>query len=182
MIRTLDMGRAKPSYIQRSILGAAVQSVIQGLRSGRNALKSGDYWQVGGELMVECRGKGDPGKVVWIHRMRNTRDHAELSELKRVLGLEGDGHVPRRKWSEGVRGVVRRGTSGSVASSGHVEMRERSRSTGGKGVDVVKGAVERARSKSRERKGMVKLGEADGKEEYQELLGTEKSEDIGVAT
>ncbi|KAF2231711.1 hypothetical protein EV356DRAFT_451504 [Viridothelium virens] len=180
MIRTLDLGKSRPDYIQRSILGAAVQSVIQGLRSGRNALKSGDYWQVGGELLVECEGKGDPGRVTWVHRMRNTRDHAGIGELKKVLGLDGDGRVPRRKWSEGVRGVVRRGTSGSVgAAKGDEEKRSRSRSTGSKGVEAVKGAVERARSKSRDRKGMVKLG--DGKEEYEGLLKEERAGEIGVA-
>ncbi|KAI9694834.1 MAG: hypothetical protein M1822_000450 [Bathelium mastoideum] len=183
MLRTLDLGNKKPAYIQRSILGAAVQSIIQGLRSGKNALKSGDYWQVGGEIVVECKGKGDPGRVVWMHRMRNTRDHAEIAELKRVLGLEGDGRVPRRKWSEGVRGVVRRGTSSSVgaSSNGDSEKRERSRSTGGKSVEVVKDVVGRARSKSRERKGMVKLGEGDGKEEYQGLLGIGKGDEVGIA-
>ncbi|KAI9710730.1 MAG: hypothetical protein M1820_002563 [Bogoriella megaspora] len=171
MIRTLDLGSKKPEYIQRSIFGAAVQSIIQGLRSGRNALKSGDFWQVGGELMVECEGKGDVGKVSWVHRMRNTRDHAEIGELKRVLGLEGDGRVPRRKWSEGVRGVVsRRGTGLSTSSQGEGK-RSRSHSAG-----------ERSRSKSRERKGMVKLADGtDGREEFEGLLREGRVREIGAA-
>ena len=179
MIRTLDLGKSKPDYIQRSILGAAVQSVIQGLRSGKNALKSGDYWQVGGELLVECADKGDLGKVVWIHRMRNTRDHAEIAALKTVLGLEGDGRVPRRKWSDGVRGVVSRRGTGSPGAV-EVDKRSRSTSTGGRSVEMVKGVVERARSKSRDRKGMVRLGD-DGQEEYEGLLREETREEIGVA-
>ena len=56
-------------------------------------LSGGDFWQVGGEFVFETtpapspeQGKGET-KVTWCHRMRNTRDHAELSEIKSVLSI-----------------------------------------------------------------------------------------------
>lgn len=44
-------------------------------------LSGGAPRQVGGEFLFEG------GKVLWCHRMRNTRDHAEIPELKQHLGL-----------------------------------------------------------------------------------------------
>lgn len=35
-------------------------------------------------------------KVTWCHRMRNTRDHAEIPELMEVLGLDQIGEPPKR--------------------------------------------------------------------------------------
>ncbi len=52
-------------------------------------LSGGAPRQVGGEFMFEG------GKVTWCKRMRNTRDHAEIPEIKQHLGLvEGEGKVP----------------------------------------------------------------------------------------
>jgi hypothetical protein len=36
----------------------------------------------------ECKGLGEEKMITWCHRMRNTRDHAEIPELRDVLGLE----------------------------------------------------------------------------------------------
>lgn len=41
----------------------------------------GDYKQNGGEYLFE------DGELKWCHRMRTTSDHAEVKELKQVLGL-----------------------------------------------------------------------------------------------
>lgn len=67
-------------------------------------LSGGDFWQVGGEFIFEStpsplpsqaqdgtekekgKSRGET-KVTWCHRMRNTRDHAEMSEIKSVLGI-----------------------------------------------------------------------------------------------
>ncbi len=69
-------------------------SIGQGLKqigSGL-ALKGGDQKQVGGEFLFEG------GEVRWCHRMRNTRDHVEVPELREVLGLGLDGgEVGERK-------------------------------------------------------------------------------------
>lgn len=60
-------------------------------------MKGGDFYQVGGEFLFENE------RVTWCHRMKNTRDHAEIPEMRKVLGLDGVEVAPRRKrWSTGV--------------------------------------------------------------------------------
>ncbi|KAI9753057.1 MAG: hypothetical protein M4579_005356 [Chaenotheca gracillima] len=82
MTRTLTLG-PKPEYMRISLLTAMVTSVVQGLRQGTGATKAGDVKQVGGEFLFE------DGVVTWCHRMRNTRDHAEVPKLRLVMGLDG---------------------------------------------------------------------------------------------
>jgi len=56
-------------------------------------------------------------KVTWCHRMRNTRDHAEIPELREVLGFEDEG-VPgkdKKRWSKALG--ERKGTGISSVSS-----------------------------------------------------------------
>lgn len=96
MTRTLDLGK-KPKYIQSNILVTSMQSVVQALKTGSNALKGGNFKQVGGEFLFE------DGECVWVHRMRNTRDHAEIGEVRTKLGLAGDRKVLRNRWSHSVR-------------------------------------------------------------------------------
>ncbi|KAL1837241.1 hypothetical protein VTJ49DRAFT_4100 [Mycothermus thermophilus] len=40
---------------------------------------------------LEPNAEGEDKIVTWCHRMRNTRDHAEIPELMEVLGLDGTG-------------------------------------------------------------------------------------------
>ena len=82
MSRTLELGPHRPDYIKTSLVTNVVKSIYQGVMSGRGALRGGDYKQVGGEFLFE------DGVVSWCHRMRNTRDHAEIAVLRRVLGVE----------------------------------------------------------------------------------------------
>lgn len=84
MTRTLNMGSKAPEYMHDSVVVNAVKSIFQEFRAGRNMLKGGDIYQVGGEFLFE------EGNVTWCHRMRNTRDHAEVSELRVALGLDGE--------------------------------------------------------------------------------------------
>ncbi|KAG4431496.1 hypothetical protein IFR05_013026 [Cadophora sp. M221] len=59
--------------------------------------------------MLEC-GPVEEKRVTWCHRMRNTRDHAEIPELREVLGLDGEG-VPgksKKRWTKAL--VERKGT------------------------------------------------------------------------
>ena len=96
MTATLALGAKSPEYMQRSMLSVVLQSFVQELRSGRKMLRGGDFRQVGGEFLF------DGGKVVWCHRMRNTRDHAEMGVVKRELGLDGQGsekEAVRKRWS-----------------------------------------------------------------------------------
>lgn len=55
-------------------------------------------------------------KVTWCHRMRTTRDHAEIPELMEVLGLTGQGKPAKnpKRWSKAVES--RKGTGLSMAS------------------------------------------------------------------
>lgn len=54
-------------------------------------------------------------KVTWCHRMRTTRDHAEIPELMEVLGLTGHGKPikDQKRWSKALDS--RKGTGLSLA-------------------------------------------------------------------
>ena len=80
-----------------------IESIFQTLSHGRQMFKGGDFSQVGGEFLFE------DGQVTWCHRMKNTRDHAEVPALRKQLGLD-DQQPPRRKrWSSlGVTDLGRR--------------------------------------------------------------------------
>ncbi|KAI5926957.1 AhpC/TSA antioxidant enzyme-domain-containing protein [Camillea tinctor] len=60
--------------------------------------------------------KVEEKRVTWCHRMRTTRDHAEIPELREILGLEGDGTPIKdeKRWSRAVN--TRKGTGASMAS------------------------------------------------------------------
>ncbi|KAL1862228.1 hypothetical protein Plec18170_001053 [Paecilomyces lecythidis] len=104
MGRTLNLGRNDPEYIRRSLLTGMFQSVVQGVkRLGEgDAFRGGDMRQIGGEFIFEASrdwrfdygdedaraGSDVDLKVTWCHRMRNTRDHAEIRVIRRVLGLD----------------------------------------------------------------------------------------------
>ncbi|KAF2746378.1 hypothetical protein M011DRAFT_404575 [Sporormia fimetaria CBS 119925] len=96
MTRTLELGK-KPGYIQSNLFITSVQSIVQGIKTGTKATKGGDIKQVGGEFLFE------EGKPVWAHRMRNTRDHAEVETIREVLGLKGERPLIRKRWSHGVK-------------------------------------------------------------------------------
>ncbi|KAI4225514.1 MAG: hypothetical protein L6R36_003863 [Xanthoria steineri] len=97
MIRTLSLGPKAPQYMQYSLPSAMIRSIYQNLKAGRSAFKGGDYFQVGGEFIF------DDGGVTWCHRMKNTRDHAEVPELRRQLGLDGAKPPLRKTFSSGIR-------------------------------------------------------------------------------
>ncbi|KAI1495029.1 AhpC/TSA antioxidant enzyme-domain-containing protein [Biscogniauxia mediterranea] len=109
-------------------------------------MKMGDQRQVGGEFLFEpasqtletpistpqdevdrhlddddkansiASEKVEEKRVTWCHRMRTTRDHAEIPELREILGLEGDGTPIKdeKRWSRAVK--TRKGTGASMAS------------------------------------------------------------------
>ncbi|KAI9841411.1 MAG: hypothetical protein M1838_003592 [Thelocarpon superellum] len=81
MTTTLKPGQKKPNYIRQSTIQGMIGGIVQSLKAGTYALKGGDYRQIGGEFVF------DQGQVVWCHRMRNTRDHAEIPEIRKVLGF-----------------------------------------------------------------------------------------------
>lgn len=96
MTRTLNLG-SRPDYMQSNVLINSVQSIFQSLGTGKHALKGGDFKQVGGEFLFE------DGECTWSHRMRNTRDHTEVHELRELLGLDGTTPPTRKRWSHGAK-------------------------------------------------------------------------------
>lgn len=105
MVRTWDLGPKKPEYMQNGVLAGAVTSIVQALKSGKDALKGGDMKQIGGEFLFE------DGKVTWCHRMRNTRDHAEVLELRALIGLDDSRPPMRKTWSSNIMDLKRRSSS-----------------------------------------------------------------------
>jgi hypothetical protein len=80
------MGPKAPEYIKgSSMMGLSWGGVKQYLKTGWKAKDGGDWRQIGGEFLFV--GKENGLVCQWAHRMRNTRDHAEIGELKGVLGM-----------------------------------------------------------------------------------------------
>ncbi|RDA82658.1 hypothetical protein CP532_3197 [Ophiocordyceps camponoti-leonardi (nom. inval.)] len=101
MVKTLALGD-RPAYMRKSMTKGIVDSIGQALRSVPSglALKSGDHRQVGGEFLFvplveqvaspteeKEEDELERKRVSWCHRMRTTRDHAEVDEIIDVLGL-----------------------------------------------------------------------------------------------
>jgi hypothetical protein len=133
MVRTLALG-SRPEYLRRSFTANIFHSIAQGLKqlpAGR-ALAGGDVQQVGGEFLFEPVGElaaspVTPGvgqgqeekRVVWCHRMKNTRDHVEMPELREVLGLDGLGvPVPGGDVKRWMKAVTERKGTGLSAIGG----------------------------------------------------------------
>jgi hypothetical protein len=132
MTRTLDLGK-KPGYIHSNLFVTSVQSIMQGIKTGNKALKGGDFKQVGGEFLFE------EGKCVWVHRMKNTRDHSEVTEVRRQVGLDETRPPMRKRWSHSVKkatteGKEKEGIAGRMRSASWGKVRVRSKSRGAKGV------------------------------------------------
>lgn len=98
MTRTWSLG-SKPGYMHTNMMTISLQSIFQGLGTGKKALKGGDMKQVGGEFLFE------EGECTWVHRMKTTRGHAEVGDLRSLLGLDGSRPPLRKRWSHGVKGT-----------------------------------------------------------------------------
>ncbi|RYC56855.1 hypothetical protein CHU98_g9356 [Xylaria longipes] len=130
--------------VAHTVVSGIVQGLRQ-VKSGL-ATKSGDQKQVGGEFLFEPVSqaletpiqtplmddeqvrndvgldgaggdrKGEEKCVTWCHRMRTTRDHAEIPELMEILGLEGAGAPGRdlKRWKKAL--AMRKGTGLTMAS------------------------------------------------------------------
>ncbi|PFH58224.1 hypothetical protein XA68_14003 [Ophiocordyceps unilateralis] len=132
MVKTLTLG-TRPAYMRKSMTKGIVDSIGQALRSVPSglALKSGDHRQVGGEFLFEPLDVATPAdevaehvvdveperkRVSWCHRMRSTRDHAEIPEIIHVLGLQEEAADGQAKhWSRGGAANVRKGSGQSLA-------------------------------------------------------------------
>lgn len=56
------------------------------LPTTQSLTKGGPPSQNGGEFLFDA-----DGKLVWSHRMQSTRDHAEVEELMKVIGMSERG-------------------------------------------------------------------------------------------
>lgn len=92
MTQTLSLNPAASYISHQSAFSGAIKGIYQGLKrvGAGDALKGGKSSQVGGELLFEAaedgHGRTTTG-VIWCHRMKSTRDHTEVAELRQVLGL-----------------------------------------------------------------------------------------------
>lgn len=92
MSLTMSFGRQRPQYMRdipfkewQAGQLAQVRAELknpEGIRK-RDVLRGGNLLQIGGEFLFE------DGEVVWCHRMRNMRDHAEMSVIRKILELDG---------------------------------------------------------------------------------------------
>ena len=81
MVCNLQMAETKPGYITGGMTGNVISSFKNIVMSGSKGLQGGKYSQNGGEWVFEG------GELRWCRRMRNTGDHAEVEELREVLGM-----------------------------------------------------------------------------------------------
>jgi hypothetical protein len=147
MGRTLNLGTRPEYQRRSTVMGVvqSIGQGLRAIRGGK-ILKAGDMAQVGGEFLFEplnlatpiCSPldevkenaeskqlgyngqlgvQGEEKRITWCHRMKNTRDHVEIPELREVLGFQDEGvpgkHVKR--W-ERAR-LQRKGTGLSTHSS-----------------------------------------------------------------
>lgn len=83
MMSNLNMGETTPSYVKKGMVEAVAAGVKNAVSSGANTMiQGGNPAQNGGEMLFA------DGELVWFKRMRHTQDHAEVAELKEVLGLQ----------------------------------------------------------------------------------------------
>jgi hypothetical protein len=63
----------------------------------------------------DSAGPYEEKRVTWCHRMRSTRDHAEIPELMEILGLDGQGKPidNKKRWTKALES--RKGTGLSLA-------------------------------------------------------------------
>lgn len=163
--------------MHQSMLSASLKSVMQGLtwKGGRGALQGGDHKQNGGEFwFVKDKETKDATmgdwKVEWCHRMRNTRDHVEIADLREVMCKgcwcpEPNLATPRGRNEVKVKKEEREhgptvtilDRHGRVKSEGSPKPKRRSRSSSL--LRALSLRKNRERAESKERAGYAKLAE-----------------------
>ncbi|KAK0659526.1 hypothetical protein DIS24_g3815 [Lasiodiplodia hormozganensis] len=135
MMRTLSLGPKRPDYMKASMVSTTMQSMYQCIKSGKGIVQGGDLRQVGGEMLFE------DGRVTWVHRMKNTRDHAEVEDLRSILGLTGKDEG-RRERRDGFKAIARSMSWSRRQERSKERGKERSRSREPKVVEMDEGASE----------------------------------------
>lgn len=91
MVLSLNLGRERPEYMRDisapAWLAGQVTTIRKSLKDPegirkRDVVRGGNPMQIGGEFLFE------DGEVVWCHRMRNYRNHAEVAVLRKLVELD----------------------------------------------------------------------------------------------
>lgn len=91
MAVNLNIGTKRPEYMAEISAPAWALGQVTTLRKSlkdpegirkRDIIRGGNPMQIGGEFLF------DMGEVVWCHRMRNYRNHAEVAVLRKLLELD----------------------------------------------------------------------------------------------
>ncbi|KAK5675336.1 hypothetical protein LTS10_012102 [Elasticomyces elasticus] len=91
MVLSANIGRTRPEYMKDISAPAWLAGQMTTIRTSlkdpdgirkRDILRGGNPMQIGGEFLFE------DGEVVWCHRMRDYRGHAEVGVLRRLLELD----------------------------------------------------------------------------------------------
>ena len=87
---SLNIGASRPDYMRETSAPAWAAGQVTTIRERlkaeeirkRDIIRGGNPMQIGGEFLF------DEGEVVWCHRMRNYRNHAEVKVLRQLLELD----------------------------------------------------------------------------------------------
>lgn len=89
--RSLSLGARPPEYIQHSLISGVIKSVVQGVKRipQGDAHKAGDLSINGGEYLFELQTDHERShwNLIWNHIMMNSRDHIEVNELAKIVGV-----------------------------------------------------------------------------------------------
>jgi len=81
---TLDMGFKRPEYMKEISFNQwharQIKEIVR-VKGGKKFM-GGNLLQIGGEFLFQ------DGEVIWCHRMKHMRNHAEVDVIKRVLGMD----------------------------------------------------------------------------------------------
>ncbi|TKA22723.1 hypothetical protein B0A50_08382 [Salinomyces thailandicus] len=91
MTLSLNIGSRRPEYMKEISAPAwaagQVTTIRERLKSEeirkRDVIRGGNPMQIGGEFLLEA------GEVIWCHRMKSMRGHAEVGVLRGILELDG---------------------------------------------------------------------------------------------
>ncbi|KAA8896038.1 hypothetical protein FN846DRAFT_966810 [Sphaerosporella brunnea] len=76
MSKSLALGE-KPKYISTGMISAVWHGIMGGIKGGPT--KGGNITRIGGEFLWVDQ------KLVWCHRMKNTRDHLEVEQVVKLF-------------------------------------------------------------------------------------------------
>lgn len=91
MTVSLNIGNERPEYMKDisapAWLAGQVTTIRKSLKDPegirkRDIFRGGNPMQIGGEFLF------DDGEAVWCHRMKNYRNHAEVTKLRKLLELD----------------------------------------------------------------------------------------------